>query len=173
MAGRKPGGLVRFKCALCHAVELTRGGSDKFRCTACREAGHFLPSAQRALCFGRAVAMSRVHAAIRDGRLPSPRSLRCADCAGPAREYEHRDYNEPLRVDPICRRCNLLRGPAKPLAGTVELMLARGHIPYQTIASAKKLCKVMGQPHVADALPARLTLEDWRRIWPVLSQGVA
>ena len=29
-----------------------------------------------------------------------------------AYDYDHRDYSKPLEVDPVCRRCNQMRGPA-------------------------------------------------------------
>lgn len=27
-------------------------------------------------------------------------------------DYDHRDYTKPLSVEPVCRSCNKLRGPA-------------------------------------------------------------
>lgn len=50
--------------------------------------------------------------AIRLGNLPHPSKFVCVDCNVPAIEYDHRDYAQPLAVDPVCRRCNLRRGPA-------------------------------------------------------------
>jgi formylmethanofuran dehydrogenase subunit E len=38
----------------------------------------------------------------------------CRDCGEPSTDYDHRDYNKPLEVEPVCRSCNLLRGPALP-----------------------------------------------------------
>jgi hypothetical protein len=26
--------------------------------------------------------------------------------------YDHRDYNQPLQVEPVCSPCNISRGPA-------------------------------------------------------------
>lgn len=40
---------------------------------------------------------------------------RCADCGDRAIQYDHRDYNKPLVVDPVCQSCNLRRGPGKPI----------------------------------------------------------
>ena len=52
-----------------------------------------------------------VEIAIRCGDLPRLDGLvPCADCAAPAREYDHRDYTKPLQVEPVCRRCNQKRG---------------------------------------------------------------
>lgn len=50
--------------------------------------------------------------AIRTGQLKPPREFCCADCGGVATEYDHRDYSKPLQVEPVCRGCNVRRGPA-------------------------------------------------------------
>ena len=109
-AGRKPGSLVRFKCRICGGVELVRGGGGSSRCSDCRARGAHLPRSSRSDWLGKDTAQRLVSASIRDGLLPRPRSLLCADCGGGAVEYEHRDYNQPLAVEPICRSCNLRRG---------------------------------------------------------------
>jgi hypothetical protein len=46
------------------------------------------------------------------GELIDATTLMCADCSGPAALYEHRDYGKPDDVVPICRPCNIRRGPA-------------------------------------------------------------
>lgn len=51
--------------------------------------------------------------AVRNGTLPSATTLACADCGAPAWCYDHRDYNRPLEVAPVCRSCNSKRGVAK------------------------------------------------------------
>ena len=51
--------------------------------------------------------------AIRDGILPSLIGVKCVDCGKDAQCYDHRDYSKPLEVDPVCKSCNALRGPAK------------------------------------------------------------
>ena len=61
---------------------------------------------------GRRRAGAIVGVAVRRGWIPSARSQRCADCGAAAVEYDHRDYNFPLKVEPVCRRCNLRRGTA-------------------------------------------------------------
>ena len=55
----------------------------------------------------KAVAKARY-----EGLLQSPRGMKCTDCGGEAIEYDHRDYDKPLIVEPVCRRCNIRRGPA-------------------------------------------------------------
>lgn len=53
--------------------------------------------------------------AIREGKLPHPRRAGpCVDCGEAARQYDHRDYRQPLAVEPVCRSCNRKRGPAEP-----------------------------------------------------------
>lgn len=56
-------------------------------------------------------AHSYVAKAIRDGYLARPSTLTCIDCGQPAEVYDHRDYNKPLTVEPVCHACNLNRGP--------------------------------------------------------------
>lgn len=57
-------------------------------------------------------ARGEVYKAIKTGVLQSPVGFLCVDCGKTAREYDHRDYNKPLDVQPVCRSCNLKRGPA-------------------------------------------------------------
>ena len=166
--GRKSGSLVRFVCHLCGAVESVSGGTSFHRCLACRDAG-IDPRPRMAHDWtGRAIAQGIVSVAVRDGRLPIAKLFRCADCAGPASEYEHRDYNRPLDVQPICRGCNLRRGPAIPRDGAIEATVARGFAPYRLRRNARRLLVMMGRsPEVLDGMPAKLTVEHWRVILPV------
>lgn len=100
--------LKRFSCSGCGAVEMVAGGNTGFLCSACREAiRHHTLSAQY-------LAHQAVAKARRAGLLASPREHKCADCGAQATEYDHRDYSQPLAVDPVCRRCNVVRGPATP-----------------------------------------------------------
>ncbi len=39
-------------------------------------------------------------------------NVRCVDCGKKAGHYDHRDYNQPLDVQPVCESCNCRRGPA-------------------------------------------------------------
>lgn len=64
---------------------------------------------------GAAKACSDVKAAISRGELQNPRNLKCADCGCVATDYDHRDYNKPLDVQPVCRSCNKKRGAAIPI----------------------------------------------------------
>ena len=37
-------------------------------------------------------------------------SVACVDCGNPAVHYDHRDYDHPLEVEPVCQSCNIRRG---------------------------------------------------------------
>lgn len=56
----------------------------------------------------RVVAHAKKHGRL--SRLDG--SVICVDCGGTAVCYDHRDYAAPLNVDPVCRKCNVRRGPA-------------------------------------------------------------
>ena len=58
-------------------------------------------------------ALHKVRRAVKRGDLPHPNTLVCSDCSAPAEVYDHRDYLKPLSVEPVCRSCNIRRGPAK------------------------------------------------------------
>lgn len=63
----------------------------------------------------QARANSKVHWAIKKGLLPSlqGREYKCSDCSNTAVAYDHRDYGNPLDVQPVCLSCNWKRGTAK------------------------------------------------------------
>lgn len=60
--------------------------------------------------------LSRVYGhvsnAVKAGKLPHPHTQKCVDCGRWAQVWDHRDYNKPLDVEPVCRPCNYRRGPA-------------------------------------------------------------
>lgn len=57
---------------------------------------------------------SMVTVAIHKGKIPHPSTLVCVDCGKQATCYDHRNYYEPLNVDPVCKSCDCLRGPGHP-----------------------------------------------------------
>jgi len=57
-------------------------------------------------------ANAKVFWAVKCGKLPHISTQKCADCGEQAEHYDHRDYDQPLEVDPVCRKCNARRGPA-------------------------------------------------------------
>lgn len=60
----------------------------------------------------RQAAMRCVGREIKSGRMPKAETLICHDCGIAAKDYDHRSYLRPLDVTPVCRSCNLMRGPA-------------------------------------------------------------
>jgi len=59
---------------------------------------------------GKNRAHSAVHQAIKKGKLKPVSEHNCVDCGKKAKFYDHRDYNKPLDVVPVCHSCNGLRG---------------------------------------------------------------
>jgi hypothetical protein len=88
----------------CHkcAVDLGPGFEKPFYCWPCR----------REIGAIRIRVTGLVHRAIHHGDLPHPKNLKCADCGEKAQCYDHRSYEAPLEVVPVCRSCNHKRGPA-------------------------------------------------------------
>lgn len=93
-------------------MAVTRGAA---RCPVCRDAWR----EYKQVGCGRLAASNEVARARRRGDLKSPRECVCVDCGVQAIEYDHRDYAKQLDVVPVCRRCNLRRGAAKPVAAFV------------------------------------------------------
>lgn len=92
---------VVIECISCTRTEL-RNYSGALFCYECQ--------GQRAIEQDRAI--KAVGAAVKRGFLPRAAECVCEDCNAPAQHYDHRDYTEPLEVDPVCARCNTRRGPA-------------------------------------------------------------
>jgi hypothetical protein len=65
--------------------------------------------------FGATKAINAVQKAVKKGILPPVKTLTCVDCGRPGECYDHRDYNKPLDVVPVCRKCNFRRGSAIPV----------------------------------------------------------
>lgn len=61
-------------------------------------------------------AHSQVKYAIKHGNLAPIKDMKCVDCGSQAEIYDHKDYNKPLEVEPVCRSCNRKRGSAIPLS---------------------------------------------------------
>ena len=56
-----------------------------------------------------------VNKAIVKGELPHlsrrfDTEIKCVDCGKPAQCWDHRDYDKPLDVEPVCGSCNGKRG---------------------------------------------------------------
>lgn len=75
------------------------------RCNPCARA---IRSASK---LARRVSAIAVAKAKKGGVLPIlDGSIPCVDCGRPAAVYDHRDYDRPLDVEPVCRPCNSRRG---------------------------------------------------------------
>jgi hypothetical protein len=59
-------------------------------------------------------ARKLVRKAYIHGKIPYPDTLVCVDCGRPAYCYDHRDYNKPFDVVPVCAGCNSKRGAGSP-----------------------------------------------------------
>lgn len=75
-------------------------------------------SAKRASRHPNNIARQMVGLAVRRGMLRPASEYLCVDCGDPAKHYDHRDYNKPLDVVPVCVTCNGKRGRG------IELQLA-------------------------------------------------
>ena len=61
---------------------------------------------------GALLAQRAITRAIKNGDICPAKECLCVDCGKAAQHYDHRDYSKQLVVDPVCARCNQLRGPA-------------------------------------------------------------
>ena len=91
---------------------------------------------------GATAAVSAVGMAVKKGLLPVVHSLECVDCSNPATAYDHRDYNKPLQVEPVCDSCNVIRGYAIP-AGTGVTYTQRSFIGYVKSESGIKHAEML------------------------------
>ena len=89
-------------CAVCAGPYIQKGWAIGKRCGRCDA---FIQKA-----YIRAHRI--VGNAVRRGRLVAARTLSCVDCGKAAAVYDHRDYDRPLEVQPVCVSCNWHRGPA-------------------------------------------------------------
>jgi len=123
---------------------------------------------------GKTIAGLLVTKAKQDGILPYAKDCVCVDCGEPACDMDHRDYNKPLVVDPVCRRCNLRRGPAIPLVGAFRTSVRMGSRPYRKRNSVVRVFRAIGAPtDFLNELPNKLTLSHWEEIVPVFEQAYA
>ncbi len=93
-------------CCRCRASHSRYGNV----CSSCSSRRYLL----RRYLSGARFCQAEVAKARNRGDLTPPSCLPCADCAGAASEYDHRDYSHALIVEPVCRGCNRRRGSARP-----------------------------------------------------------
>ena len=73
-------------------------------------------------------ARNAVNAAVKQGSIPSPKTLPCCECGQKAREYHHHkgyDRANWLNVVAVCKKCHILLD-SPPLGPTPELLLREG-----------------------------------------------
>lgn len=103
---------------------IARHGARPAKCPACgiqyeTHKGSTRPTARCIPCEALAIELKQrshrlVARAISRGELVHPTTLKCKDCGIQAWQYDHRDYHQPLVVEPVCAGCNIRRGPAAP-----------------------------------------------------------
>lgn len=158
MANYNKGMLKRWTCKHCRTTCLTVGGGSYFLCETCRLDA---PIGSAWGGTGGAMATNDVHKAILDGVLPPASDLQCVDCGHQAAHYDHRDYNRPLDVAPVCCSCNLKRGPAIPRKGFFAHMFAVGCAHYRSRRSMVSLLHAIGIDVDASTLPRFVGVEHW------------
>lgn len=89
---------------------------------------------ERYLSARRSKAASAVAAAVKSGQIPPARDLVCVDCGAQAFCYDHRDYSKPLDIDPVCKRCDCLRGAGAPYDGMDGRWLRRKQATEKRLA---------------------------------------
>jgi hypothetical protein len=114
---------------------------------------------------GKNISGQCVAKEISKGLLKHPSNFQCVDCGCKATEYDHRDYNKPLNVDPVCRGCNARRGQAAPLDGFIEKMISLNHRPYKYKIHMLRMAKAMGiEITNHESLPKILSIDIWKSL---------
>jgi len=103
-------------------------------------------------------ALEIVKQAKKNGLLPrlvengKPCGIKCSDCDNVAIMYDHRDYFQPLNVDPVCSRCNSRRGLSDD---AMTKILSKLHSPLRTRKDIGELLirinVIIGDEHIAKA----------------------
>ena len=101
-AKRRPRQTWSAVCVQCGG-SLGRRIHNALICMACIDVGKQV----------KRVAHQAVKKAILAGKIRPVVDLLCDDCGDPAAIYDHRDYSKPLDVAPVCRSCNIRRGPGR------------------------------------------------------------
>lgn len=170
--GRQAGSLVNAKCCVCECRFQAHGAGNFSRCDQCKALGLFSKMHRGYDWLGKSVAGGIVQSEIRSGRLPKACSEKCLDCGSQAVDYDHRDYNFPLTVEPVCRSCNIKRGPAIPLRGSLKKLIENGRIPYRSRHRTMQLFSRMGIPaEILNGLPVRLSELHWQSFLPFIARA--
>jgi len=105
-------------CETCDADISGRHKLTRF-CSDCAIKRNSASSGRAAVRANRQAIYAVLRCAIRRGLIPPVNTRTCVDCGKPADAYDHRDYNKPLDVEPVCTGCNVRRGPGIPLRGAI------------------------------------------------------
>lgn len=101
------------RCCICKSNINLRDSKSIF-CETC--SGKF-PHGDKPNKPKQAAAHRIVSTAVKAGIIsPIDSQTKCVDCGSVAKVYEHRDYNKPLDVVPVCHSCNAKRGSAENAA---------------------------------------------------------
>ncbi len=101
--------IIKCSCCGCVINHKTSRLRGEYVCCPCRKEMRRCRAAEKKDIY------LIVRHAVRVGFLRPADSYFCMDCGGLATDYDHRDYNKPLEVDPVCTGCNNRRGPGIPL----------------------------------------------------------
>lgn len=104
--------MKRRNCVVCGRFFSAKYGGGRLSCLiGCAEKRSKMLMEERHP--GYAKAHQAVYRAVKRGALPRlDGTVDCVDCGAAAKHYDHRDYSKPLEVEPVCARCNRLRGSA-------------------------------------------------------------
>jgi hypothetical protein len=100
------GGMSR-DCPLCGSHDAIHTNAK--RCIRCSDAIEKI----------RENAGRQVREAVRLGELLRQRDCICVDCGKQAQAYDHRDYFQPMVVEPVCNGCNFRR-PSPTMLWSIE-----------------------------------------------------
>jgi NAD-dependent SIR2 family protein deacetylase len=118
---------------------------------------------------GATNAHNAVQKAVKKGILVPAKTLVCIDCGEMADRYDHRDYNKPLDVVPVCRKCNAQRGKATPvLSQTIKLsmeLITEQITEQQQAALHNAIAKAGSKAKLARLLGvSRAAVTHWKKL---------
>lgn len=103
-------------CAVCEIL-MNNLNNNSLYCEPCRSWVHR----------SRMKSSGLLRKGLKEGKInPTLEDTKCVDCGKTATDYDHRDYNRPLKVVPVCRSCNYKRGGATPRKDC--MYIENGHV---------------------------------------------
>lgn len=110
----------------------------------------------------RETVSAAVFKKIKLKEIPKASSLKCVDCGKDAFDYDHRLYKKPEDVVPVCRGCNIKRGPATDVKSMVADYLG---VQIDDVSGIVR-------EHVSLAIAYRKSM-DFRYEFPTLDKSFA